>query len=285
MPMSPHRPALAGVLAAFIAALLAFGLLQATHLRAAPTYSNPIAITALKYEGQHGGQCWTFVQQVVYEATGRSIGFDYREGFFEAGATEILKLADVREGDIIQVAADSNTSPNADYPGLHTSIVLDNLGGGLFNIIDSNSQWDEVVRRRERYDPVASAAAKGLQYHIYRIPAGATTVVAPTEPPVEGDQALVNTPGDCLRLRAGPGPDQPIITCIPHRNEVTITGAAVKVSGIAWVPVLTQSGPGWMAQAYLVKKPDVPGAGDGPTRGLLRYRTFAPALSGGSTEP
>ncbi len=282
MPMSPHRPALAGTLAAFIAAFLAFGLFQATHLRAAPTYSNPIAVTALKYQGTHGGQCWTFMQQVVFEATGRTVGFDYREGFFEAGATEIFNLADVREGDIIQVAADSNTSPNADYAGLHTAIVLDNVGGGLFNIIDSNSQWDELVRRREGYDPVASAAAKGLQYHVYRIPTGTTTVIAPSGPPSEGDQALVNTPGDCLRLREGPGPDYAIITCIPNRSEVTVTGTPARVSGISWVPVSTSAGPGWMAEAYLVKKPNVPGAGAGPTRSLLRYRTIAPAISSGT---
>lgn len=218
--------------------------------------NGPIAATALRYVGTHGGQCWTFMKQVVREATGRTIGFDYRLGYFEAGAVEVSP-EEARNGDIIQIARDSNTSPWASYPGLHTAIILRNLGGGRFDAVDSNQNWDEMVRLRPNYDPYAAAARYGLQVHIYRIPgggpgdAGATPPRAPSL--ASGDAAVVATSGDCLNLRSGPSRTATRITCLAAGTQVTITGEAVEAGGFTWVPVSTPAGSGWVAAEYLAR--------------------------------
>src|SRR5690349_17467585 len=121
----PHPRAVRGLM--LLLALAALTPFAMTTRQASADTNGPIASTALQYLGTHGGQCWTFMQQVVLEATGRQIGFDYRQGFFEAGAIEVT-ADQAQNGDIIQIASDANTSPSASYAGLHTAIILRNLG-------------------------------------------------------------------------------------------------------------------------------------------------------------
>ncbi len=222
--------------------------------------NGPIAATALKYVGTHGGQCWTFMREVVKEATGRTVGFDYRLGFFEAGAIEVT-ADEARNGDIIQIARDSNTSPWASYSGLHTAIILKNLGGGRFDAVDSNQNWDEMVRLRPNYDPYTSAARNGLQVHIYRIPGGgigdsgagaAASVAVHAAPSLgAGDTAVVSANGDCLNLRAEASRSGGRIACLPSGSQVTVLSEAVEAGGFTWVQVSTPSGTGWVAAEYL----------------------------------
>jgi hypothetical protein len=244
-----------------------------------------IALTALQYEGQWGGQCWQFMKNVVREATGLEIGFDYRQGYFDAGAVEITDLAAVRPGDIIQIALDTWTSPDADYPGLHTSIVLTNLGHGTFDVIDSNQNFDEIVRLRPGYDPYAAAERYGLQVHIYRLPGDGRAAPPPAAAAprgiafAAGDTGTVNTPGECLNLRTGGGLGNGVITCLPHGTRFTAIAESVVVQGRHWVKVRTDSGEeGWVATEYVTR--DTP-TGSGTPGGLpiLPYRSFAPALS------
>ena len=281
MPMTPHRPALAGILLAIIAVL---ALHSTPTLAADPPTPVPdrVAATALKYDGTYQGECWPFVLRVVLEATGRQIGFDYRQGFFDAGAVEV-SLAEARSGDIIQIADDSNTSPGADYPGLHTSIIYEVLGNGVFNVVDSNSQWDGIVHRRTDYDPVAYAARySGLSFHIYRITgtgpssAAPTTVARVLQP---GDQASVKTPHDCLNMRSGPGTDQAAITCLPDATLVTVLAGPITVGGRAWIQIDSPAGRGWVAKDFLAAAAAAP-AGTGGTKPLLRFRTFVPGIAG-----
>jgi hypothetical protein len=111
MPMSQHRLALAGILAALLGVLASATL---AHADSTPTpATNPIVATAQKYLGTQQGQCWTFVQKVVLEATGQKMGFDYRQGFFDAGAIEV-DAASAQAGDIIQIDNDADTAPDAD---------------------------------------------------------------------------------------------------------------------------------------------------------------------------
>ena len=294
MPMSPHRPALAGILLALVAILgLAVSSGDAT---AGPiSTSDLITRTALKYEGTYGGQCWPWVQRVVLEAIGAKIGFDYREGFLEAGAVEV-KAGDALPGDIIQIASDLNTHADADYPGLHTAIVLENLGDGVFNVIDSNWQWDGMVRKRPGYEPAEAAGRYGLTYHVYRFAGGIPPTTTPPGgtsgtkilPPASlqvGDTARVNSHGDppCLNLRWLPGLGNEPVGCLPDGSLVKVLSAAQPLDGHQWVKVLVNGLQVYVASEYLdrVPTPEAPAssaAPRGPER-LLPFRTFAPLVS------
>ena len=290
MSMSPHRTALAAILVAVVATLA----LTTGAAIAAPGPSHPIATKALAYDGTWQGECWQFVKKVVREATGNEMGFDYRQGFFDAGATEV-SVANARPGDIIQIASDGNTGPNADYPGLHTSIIVENLGNGDFHVIDSNQNYDGVVHHRANYSPSAAAARWGLQVHIYRIPTGpgtpgtapASTSPTPSSAPVPpapgqvlsiGDTAVVYTPGDILFLRPGPGRDAGEVAKLAHGTVVTVLAAPVRNGGLTWVKVRTPAGDGWAAADFLSKEASRPAtpSGSGSVAPVLQFRTFVP---------
>ena len=212
-----------------------------------------IADEALQDLGTWQGQCFTWVKDVVQRATGATMGWGYRDGYLSGGAVEIA-LADAVRGDIIQLADDSNSGAGAFYLGLHTAIVLENLGGGKFDAIDSNQNWDEVVRLRPNYDPMASAARyAGISVHVYRFPGG-SSIDAPAPVSTElsaGDLAVVSADGDCLRIRSAPGLSGTRLDCLADGKTVTITGAAVMGDGLEWLPVSTELGSGWMAAIYL----------------------------------
>lgn len=270
MPMSQHRPALAAILVAVVAVLSA--VFAAQPVDAAPPPTSPIADRAMKDLGTWQGECWLWVKQVVFEATGRQMGFDYREGFFEAGAVEV-SLSEAGPGDIIQIADDSWTSPDADYPGLHTAIILSANGDGTFEAIDSNQNFDGMVNLRSNYDPAALAAARGLNFHIYRFgDAPAATKVATVPGPLSaGDKARVNTPGECLNLRSAPGGS--VVKCIAHNTQVTVTGSPKTQDGMTWLPVSTPAGNGWMAATFLLKEvPTAVPSGGGGVKPVLPFR-------------
>lgn len=224
--------------------------------------SSSIADAALQDLGTWQGQCFTWVKKVVDRATPYTMGFGYRDGYLGAGAVEV-PLSQAVRGDIIQLANDNALGSNSFYLGLHTAIVLENLGGGRFDVIDSNQNWDEIVRLRPGYDPLASAARySGISARAYRFPGGSVTS-APPPPAAElaaGDPAVVDAGGDCLRLRSAPSLSGTRIDCLPDGTAVSVTGAAVVADGLAWVPVDTYLGTGWVAAIYLAIAP--PGVGD-----------------------
>lgn len=283
MPLSPHRPTLAAILVAVVATLSVVGLYREA---VAVSPSNAIAERAMQDLGTWQGECWQWMKKVVFEATGQNVGFDYRDGYFEAGAVEV-SLAEAGPGDIIQIASDRWTSPDADYAGLHTAVILEANGDGTFDVIDSNQLWDGIVRLRPGYDPAALASARGLNFHIYRITAGATpqAAVRPPQPaPTNvsfqlGDRARVNTPGECLNLRAEPVGN--VITCVPHGTSTTVIGGPVTSAGLTWVQVQGPSGTGWMAAPYLQKEPSAAASpsGAGGVSPVFQYRAFIPLTS------
>ena len=140
--------------------VLVAGLLVAAPPRAADAATSGLAISAVNVQNygaiartalaaldQQRGECLPWVRSVIQAATGRTIGADYNTGYLQAGAIEV-PLINARDGDIIQITNPTNTQPNADYVGLHTAIVLDNLGGGKFRVVDSNSNYDGIVDRK-----------------------------------------------------------------------------------------------------------------------------------------
>lgn len=282
--MKSRRTALAGILVVLLA-LVGMGSRPASALDPDNQFDR-IALTALQYEGGYGGQCWQFMKDVVREATGREIGFDYREGYFEAGAVEVTDITQVRSGDIIQIALDSWTAPDADYNGLHTSIVLTNLGGGYFDVVDSNQNYDGMVRLRPGYNPWAAADRYGLQVHIYRINGGTPVPTDATAPTATvrgitfhaGETGAVNTPGECLNLRTGGGLGSSIVTCLKHGARFRVIGESVLVGGRMWAKVRTDDGlEGWLATEYL-SKDTVPASGNGAGP-ILNYRAFVGAIA------
>ena len=215
--------------------------------------SSTIADEALKDLHTWQGQCFTWVKKVVDRATPYTMGYGYRDGYLGAGAVGV-PLNEAVRGDIIQLANDAYSGPGAFYLGLHTAIVLQPLGAGRFDVIDSNQNWDEIVRLRPGYDPLASAGRYvGISVHVYRFPGGSATD-APPPPTVElaeGDPAVVSADGDCLRLRSEPSLSGIRLDCLPDGSAVSITGAARIGDGLVWVPVDTYRGAGWMAAIYL----------------------------------
>src|SRR5690606_37686430 len=139
-----------------------------------------------KYLGTKQGQCWIFVQKVVKEA-GYDIGFDYIYGFLDHGAVEI-RPEEARAGDIIQIIDDDDHGPFADYPGMHTAIVLENYGNRTYRVIDSNANWDGIVGSRDYpYDPFAAAARYGLDVHFFRYPDDGAPNPRPAPTPVPAE--------------------------------------------------------------------------------------------------
>ncbi len=207
------------------------------------------------------------MREVVQEATGRTVGFDYRQGFFDAGAVEV-SAAEATSGDIIQISKDGNTGPWSYHSGQHTAIIMKNLGGGRFDAIDSNQNWDEMVRLRPNYNPYTSAARNGLQVHIYRIPGGSSSaapVVPVSEPAASsdwaaGDAAVVTPDSGCLNLRSAPSLAGTKITCLPGGIPGTILEGPVTADGYTWVKVETSAGTGWVAARYMTKTSSAPAA-------------------------
>lgn len=291
----PHAARLLSLAGLILLAAVAAGVPQ-VQARAQSSES-AIAQRALLDLGTYQGDCWPWVRQVVLEATGKTMGFGYRSGFFEGGAIEVT-AAEARAGDIIQIADDQDADPGASYPGLHTAIILENLGGGVFNAIDSNQNWDGVVNLRPNYAPYARAASFGLDIHIYRFePGGAANEPQPAPAAPAGSVAArVNTgDGACLRLRSAPAASSEVLTCLANRSRVWITGPGIVADGYTWVPVTTLAGSGWMAQEYLELDPEEPGAAlappetpaatstpgqDGP-----RYRVGIPGVVSGGDAP
>jgi hypothetical protein len=291
MPMSLHRPALAAILVAFVA-VLSLGLAAPARAVQPTPPMNPIASVALSYDGTYQGECWIFVKKVVKEATGREMGFDYRQGYFDAGAIEV-SFDQAQMGDIIQIASDADTSPDASYSGLHTAIIVENLGDGIFNVVDSNRDFDGMVHQRSAYDPRAISARSGLNYHIYRITGGTPTIapkLAAAAPPAPvvfriGDHAITNTPGDVLNIRTSPNGSILPEFKFPDGTKVTITGEAVAAGAHTWVKVSSGLRDGWVASEYLVKDPAGPGSAAGapaangtPVRPVLAFHSFAVAI-------
>ncbi len=248
-----------------------------------------IADEALKDLNTWQGQCFTWVKDVVERATGAQMGWGYRAGYIAGGAVEV-PLAEAVRGDVIQLSNESISGTGTFYLGLHTAIVLENLGGGKFDAIDSNQNWDEVVRLRPNYDPVASAARyTGITVRVYRFSGGSATDTPPSASTElgEGDLAVVSADGDCLRIRSAPSLSGTRLDCLPDGSPVAITGAAVMGDGLEWLPVSTSLGSGWMAAMYLAptSSSSAPTAPSAPAAAELSESSSVPVAGDANVLP
>ena len=250
--------------------LLASALFSGSRGVDATASYGPLITTALKYEGQSGGECYLFMQKVVREVTGRLINGDYRQSYIDAGASEV-PLIQAQSGDIIQLYDEKNTAATAGYPGLHTALVMDNLGGGKFKVVDSNYLFDGVVRVHDDYFPLVSAARyPGISVHVFRLPPGkvtgtpaagtgtagtaakpAETPAPRTEPLVPGSMAVIAADGDCLRMRDKPGLKAKEVACPPTGAEVRVLEGTAELDGYRWQLIAAGAAVGWAADMYL----------------------------------
>jgi len=224
MPMLTHARAAGAVLLAVVAALtLSPGSPHHARAESVPEAGNAIASQALLDLDTNQGQCYTWMQRVVSAAIGVDIGNDYRQGYLEAGFVEV-SLAEADLGDIIQIDDDSDTDGSSEFPGLHTLIVLQNLGDGTFTGVDSNQNLDGMVRFRENYDPAAQAAKhEGGSFHVYRYPG--------TPSP---QRTHVVAPGDTLnQIAAFYGMTAGVIASVNHITDINliVIGAVLRIPG------------------------------------------------------
>ena len=143
----------------FLSPLLAITALFAagSPAMAVGSFANAaVADIALRYVGQWGGnacrdagkaqtgQCKQFANCIIVLAGGGYAGDgsnDYAGSFIRAGGTEISE-GQATKGDIIQWGSGTTR-------GKHTAIVVSNLGGSRFDVVDSNWGYplnNETVR-------------------------------------------------------------------------------------------------------------------------------------------
>jgi len=172
-----------------------------------------VADVALRYVGRWGGdacrdagkfqsgQCKQFVNCVIVLAGGAYAGDgtdDYAGSYVRAGGTEISEVEAVK-GDIIQWGSGST-------PGKHTAIVITNLGGGAFEVVDSNagSPANNEIVKQHTFANIHSANMflNGGAEPTRFIRMGTVTTDPPT--PKDSDNDGVLDPSDLCVAITGP---------------------------------------------------------------------------------
>jgi hypothetical protein len=163
------RSRITGLALALLAATAIAGLTAAPAAAASFTNAS-IADQGLARVGQTGGQCKQFANDMVWAASGGTVGIGggYYAPFANAGGTRVSASAAVK-GDIIQLnkANDRETY----YTGMHTAIVVSYQGSNTFDVVDSN--WgtpvnNEIVKHHT-WNPFTTASQYGLEVNIWRL--------------------------------------------------------------------------------------------------------------------
>jgi len=140
--------------------------------------NSKLAEIAQKYIGRNfskeGIQCKGFVQKVVRKA-GRKLDSGYRFCYLDVGKETTSKEA--TRGDIIQLDNPSiNHDERKDRKGgsaaytkpMHTAIVIDNYGNGVYKVVDCNWGKFRYTVRIGDWNPCKQAGKK-LHVHFYRL--------------------------------------------------------------------------------------------------------------------
>ncbi|WP_410627899.1 hypothetical protein [Amycolatopsis sp. cmx-8-4] len=168
-----------GLLALAVAAAAAAGLAAtapaATAAVTAPAVARPASATfnpvdaanlGLTRVGQHGGQCKQWVNDIFREASHGQVnlGGGYFSDYAREGGGRI-NAGNAWRGDIIQL----NNPGNRDgyYNGMHTAIIVSNLGSGNYDVVDSNYSLNEIIGHHT-WNPFTSATRNGLEVNVWR---------------------------------------------------------------------------------------------------------------------
>lgn len=177
---------------------MSIGLLQLpSNVHAQGSFDNAtVADLALKYNGGFGGracedagsvssynpgECKEFVRCIIrMVSNGQMVT---APGYYDAYARNGTKTAstDALKGDIIQLNDPNNREGFKE--GMHTAIVVANLGNGNFDVIDSNFNKDYIARHHT-WNPFHTASQLGLEVNIWRL--GKVDSPPPPPPPPSG---------------------------------------------------------------------------------------------------
>lgn len=250
--------ALGGCLAA-----LGFAALAPTTALASPANSFPnsrIAQIAQSYpNGAYGGQCYVFVYNVLLAASNGRVrigGADTYYGAYARAGGVLVSPQQATTGDIIQISVPS--SDDNYYPGMHTAIIVKNLGGGEYDVVDSNWGWTQQIHHHvlNPYSLLVPGSGESVQF--WRMgqvspSSGAVTVSPPSGP---NTFQVYGTGGDTLNIRSGPGRQYAVVGSLPDGQAVAITcqtrGGVVMGSSV-WDEI----GPGEFVSDWYIDTPVV----------------------------
>lgn len=224
-------------------------------------------------EGSPGGSCYFFVNRVLAQASGGRVHIGGPHTYFGAYAREggvQVSAADAQPGDIIQISVPSDDINF--YNGMHTAIVVHNLGGGTFDVVDSNWGLDERVHHHVLTPSRAARGNESVQYWRMgqvgtppapALPAPGPSATAPapappTAPPAPAASLHVYglPSGNRLLIRTGPGMQYPAVGSLGNGDPVNIEcqtrGGMVMISTI-WDEIQ----PGKFVSDYFVNTPGV----------------------------
>lgn len=127
--------------------------------------SASIADKALAQVGTYGGQCKQFVNDILARASHGSVtlGGGYYSDYKREGGHRV-SAKDAVKGDIIQLNVPG--APDSFGSGMHTAIIVANLGHHKFQVVDSNWVGHETVGTHV-FNPYTRAASRGLKVNIW----------------------------------------------------------------------------------------------------------------------
>lgn len=271
---------------AFIAVLAGAAAVLATALAdASPSLASAanlfpnqrIANIALSHpEGSWGGQCYVFVNAVLSAASGGQVhiggAHTYYGAYARAGGV-LVSAGQAQAGDIIQISNPNND--NVYYRGMHTAIIVSNLGGGTFDVVDSNWGYTERVHHHHLnpYRLIVRGTGESVQF--WRMGQVASTPTpAPAPQPSPAPQpaptpAPVTTPspsntfsvyglpaGNTLNVRSGPGTQFARIASLSEGQQVSIS-CQTRGSVVAGSSVWDEIGAGEYVSDWFINTPVV----------------------------
>lgn len=197
-------------------------LSTSTPAWAAGTFANSrIADLALTKVGSKGGECWTFVQNMILQAGGRNISTstsnpNYFTHLQAAGGVPVATAGALTKGDVVQIGQ-----------GVHTFIIVGRISGNRFDVVDSNHDLKGTVMRYAR-NVVLDANTKAFRFG---------TVGSPTPPePSRPVFTVMNTseqPPDGVWFRDNPNVSSPRLN-----GYGVYRGDRVQLQCFTWGPVI-----------------------------------------------